>query len=109
MKVQMLQNEVNLKKHENLALATVCLSISTNLQIYVRSAESAKAAWENLSKHFEQKSLSKKFCIVESCIQHGWKEEPHKLYQNSFRTLGSRGRPCARRRSCNNLNKQSTR
>jgi len=49
-----------LKKRENLALATVCLSISTNLQIYVRSAESAKAAWENLSKHFQQNSPSRK-------------------------------------------------
>jgi len=48
------------KKRENLALANVWLSIITNLQIYVRSAESAKAAWENLSKHFEQKSLSRK-------------------------------------------------
>ena len=60
MKVQMLQSENKFKKRENLALATVCLSISTNLQIYVRSAESATAAWENLSKHFEQKSLSRK-------------------------------------------------
>ena len=48
------------KKRENLALATVCLSVATNLQIYVRSATNAKEAWENLEKHFEVKSLSRK-------------------------------------------------
>ena len=30
------------KKRENLALASVCLSVTTPLQIYVRSAKSAK-------------------------------------------------------------------
>ena len=43
------------KKPQNLALATVCLSVATNLQIYVRSATNAKEAWENLEKHFEVK------------------------------------------------------
>ena len=36
------------RKRENMALASVCLSIATNLQIYVRSAATAKEAWENL-------------------------------------------------------------
>ena len=48
------------KKRENQALALVCLSVSTSLQIYVRSSNSARDAWCNLEKHFEQKSLSKK-------------------------------------------------
>ena len=48
------------RKRENLVLASICLSINTNLQIYMRSAETAQEAWENLLKHFEQKSLSRK-------------------------------------------------
>ena len=48
------------RKRENLALALVCLSVATNLQIYVRSAKSEKEAWDNLEQHFEQKSLSRK-------------------------------------------------
>ena len=48
------------EKRENLALASVCLSVTTPLQIYVRSAKSAKEAWNNLQKQFEAKSLSKK-------------------------------------------------
>ena len=48
------------KKDENKALAMICLGISTSLQIYVRSCETAKSAWESLEKHFQQKTLSKK-------------------------------------------------
>lgn len=48
------------KKRENQALATVCLSVSTSLQIYVRSSTVAKDAWINLEKHFEQMSLLRK-------------------------------------------------
>ena len=48
------------RKRENQALASVCLAISTSLQIYVRSSTTAKDAWSNLEKHFEQKSLSRK-------------------------------------------------
>ena len=48
------------RKRENLALAPVCLSVATNLQIYVRLAKNAKEAWDNLGQHFEQKSLSRK-------------------------------------------------
>ena len=48
------------QKRENLALASICLSISTSLQIYVRSAKTAQEAWENLEKHFQRKTLSKK-------------------------------------------------
>ena len=48
------------RKRENQALASVCSAISTSLQIYVRSSTTAKDAWSNLEKHFEQKSLSRR-------------------------------------------------
>ena len=51
---------VKFRKRENIPLATVCLSVATGLQIYVRSAATAKEAWENLEKHFERESLSQK-------------------------------------------------
>eukprot|EP00794_Sanderia_malayensis_P002050 gene2050-biopygen1853 len=52
--------KIRFKRRENLALATVCLSVVTGLQIYVRSAATAKEAWESLQQHFEKKSLSQK-------------------------------------------------
>ena len=48
------------KKRDNIALATICLAVSPNLQIYVRNAKSGKEAWDILANHFEEKSLSKK-------------------------------------------------
>ena len=48
------------KKRGNQALATICLRISTNLQIYGFTSETAQDAWENLEKHFQLKILSKK-------------------------------------------------
>ena len=50
------------KNRENLAIASVCSSVTTSLQIYVRSAKSTKEAWDNLQKQLEAKSLSKKLC-----------------------------------------------
>ena len=57
--MQLQKKNVNLKR-ENLTLASVCLSVSSNLQIYVRSAETGKEAWDSLAKHFQQKTLSRK-------------------------------------------------
>ena len=54
------EEQKRFKKRENLAVASVCLSVSTSLQIYVRTTESAKEAWQNLQKHFKEKSLSRK-------------------------------------------------
>ena len=54
------QEQRSFRKRENQALACVCLSVATSLQIYVRSAKSSKEAWDNLASHFEEKSLSKK-------------------------------------------------
>ena len=54
------EQQIRFRKRENLALATVCLSVETSLHIYVCSAKTAKEAWDNLEKHFEQKTLSQK-------------------------------------------------
>ena len=43
------------RKRDNLALASICLAVSTNLQIYVRNTKTSKEAWDNLSNHFEEK------------------------------------------------------
>ena len=52
------EEQKRFKKRKNLALVSICLSVCTSLQIYVRTVQSAKEAWENLQKHFEEKSLS---------------------------------------------------
>ena len=52
-----------LKKRENQVPCATCLGISANLQIYVRLSETAQDAWENLEKHFQLKTLSKKIFL----------------------------------------------
>ena len=47
------------KKRENSAMSYICLGVSTPLQIYVRAAKNAKEAWDCLSNHFEEKTLSR--------------------------------------------------
>ena len=54
-------NEVSkFKKKENLALATICLSVSNSLHVYVRDCKNGKEAWDRLENHFKEKTLSKK-------------------------------------------------
>ena len=60
------------KKRENLALASVCLSVSTGLQIYVRSAESGKEAWEPSRNTLKINLFPEKFSIEENCILQEW-------------------------------------
>ena len=48
------------KRRENHALANICLSIVPSLHIYVRSCKTAKEAWDNLERRFEEKSLTRK-------------------------------------------------
>ena len=48
------------KKQEQKAMSAFCLSVSTPLQIYVRNVKTAKEAWDSLSGHFEEKTLSRK-------------------------------------------------
>ena len=57
------ENLRKFKKRENLALASICLSVSTGLQIYVRNAKSCREAWKSLSDNFEKKTLSKKIFL----------------------------------------------
>jgi hypothetical protein len=47
------------RKRENKALSLICLSISPGLQVYVRSAKTAKQAWDSLAKRFEEKTLTR--------------------------------------------------
>ena len=48
------------RKNDNQALSAICLNVKPALQIYVRNAKTAKEAWDSLSGHFEEKTLSKK-------------------------------------------------
>ena len=45
------------RKRDNKALAVICLAISSNIKIYVRSAKTSKEAWDSLCNHFEEKTL----------------------------------------------------
>ena len=40
------------RKRDNRAMSIINLSITNDLQIYVRSAKSATEAWNNLADHF---------------------------------------------------------
>lgn len=48
------------RKREQLALSLICLSVNTDLHVYIRAVKTSKEAWDVLEKHFEGKSLSKK-------------------------------------------------
>ena len=48
------------QKRSNVALATVCLGVSKDLQIIVRPSKTAKEAWDSLATRFVEKTLSKK-------------------------------------------------
>ena len=48
------------KKRDKIALAIICLSLSTGLQIYVRSCETSLDAWKSLENWFMEKTLSKR-------------------------------------------------
>lgn len=46
------------KKRENKAHSVICLGVSNELKIYVRGSKNSKEAWESLTNHFEEKTLS---------------------------------------------------
>lgn len=48
-----LEEQRKFGKRENMAVATACLSVETSLQIYVRSAQTAKGTWDNLEQRSE--------------------------------------------------------
>ncbi len=54
------QDQQKFRKRENLALARICLSVSTETLIYVRSANNAKEACSSLAQQFDKKSLAHK-------------------------------------------------
>ena len=56
------------KKRENMALATVCLSVSQSLQIYERSAKTSEEAWDTLEKHFQRNTLSRKNSLSKKAV-----------------------------------------
>ena len=47
------------RKRDNKARSIICLSINSDLKIYVRNCNSSKEAWESLQGHFEEKTMSK--------------------------------------------------
>ena len=48
------------RKRDQFALSKICLSVTENVQIYVRNCKSAKEAWDSLTGHFQENTLSKK-------------------------------------------------
>ena len=54
------KERTSFRKRENHALSTICLSVSSDIKIYVRNSKTSKEAWDSLASHFEEKSLSKK-------------------------------------------------
>ena len=46
------------KKGDNQARSNICLSVQENIQIYVRGSKTSKEAWDSLSKHFQENTLS---------------------------------------------------
>ena len=54
------QQRVAFRKRDNKARSMICLSVATDIQIYVRGSKSSKEAWDRLANHFEEKTLSKK-------------------------------------------------
>ena len=47
------------RKRDNKARSIICLSINSDLKIYVRNCNSSKEAWDSLQGHFEEKTMSK--------------------------------------------------
>ena len=47
------------RKRDNKALSIISLSVATDIQIYVRSANNSKEAWKSLCDRFEEKTLAK--------------------------------------------------
>ena len=51
------------RKRQQAAWSTICLSVSRDLQIYVRNTNTAQEAWDNLANHFQEKTLSSKISL----------------------------------------------
>ena len=51
------------RKRQQAAWSSICLSVSRDLQIYVRNTNTAQEAWDNLANHFQEKTLSSKISL----------------------------------------------
>ena len=47
------------RRRDNKARSIICLSITSDLKIYIRNCKSSKEAWDSLQGHFEEKTMSK--------------------------------------------------
>ena len=47
------------RRRDNKARSIICLSINSDLKIYIRNCKSSKEAWDSLQGHFEEKSMAK--------------------------------------------------
>ena len=47
------------RKRDQKAMSQICLGVMPDVKIYVRSAKTSKEAWDALSNHYEEKTLSK--------------------------------------------------
>ncbi|KAI5636093.1 gag-polypeptide of LTR copia-type domain-containing protein [Phthorimaea operculella] len=56
-------DEANLKRSQK-ALAKICLSVQPSCFTYVRNAETAHVAWNNLQKAYEDKGLSRRLSLL---------------------------------------------
>ena len=75
------------KKRQNHALSTICLSVSRELHIYVRTAKTAKEAWNNLSKRFEEKSITRKLQLRRRLYDAKLGSESMVTHVNNIKTI----------------------
>lgn len=54
------QEQQEFKRRENLELASICLLILSDIQIYARSENTTRETWVSLVKHFEKISFAHK-------------------------------------------------
>ena len=75
------------KKRENRALSTICLAVSKECKIYVRSAKTSREAWETLEKHFEEKTLSRKIMYRQKLYWLRMEDENMVEHINKLKTI----------------------
>ena len=81
------RNNNSWRKRDNKALSLISLAISPDLKIYVRAAKSSMEAWNSLSKHFEEKTLSKKIMYRRQLYELRMKDGSMTEHVNKLRTI----------------------
>ena len=79
--------KLRFKKRENLARSMICLSVSSSLKIYVRSAQTSKEAWDALSNHFEEKTISRKIMLQKKLYSLRMEGKTAAEHINTLRTI----------------------